>query len=337
MKILYILGNGFDKAQGMKTSYPEFYQYLMKNTDNGSALLQQLKREINDNNQLWSDMELALGEFTSHVQSASDFDSLYFELSDHLQDYLRSEEERFLPTDELKNKFKEDVINPFVYLENDDKSVCKRTFKNEQLNTSTQEISVMTFNYTNTIEKLVLPMHLVENKDIDKVDYDYSIDASHVLKRIIHVHGRLGDSIIIGVDNGDQIKNSAFRVNEDIKDLLVKEQSNRVMGYTRHNQCEKLIADADLIILYGLSLGETDSRWWKRIGKKFSMGKLVIIQHLYDPNFIKVTPNRKQRLGRIDRNRRNFIMKKMNVYESEFSNGTKERLFFVTNSDIFKL
>jgi len=28
MNVLYILGNGFDKAQGMKTSYPEFYEYL---------------------------------------------------------------------------------------------------------------------------------------------------------------------------------------------------------------------------------------------------------------------------------------------------------------------
>lgn len=336
MKILYILGNGFDKAQGMKTSYPEFYQYLMNKT-NGSALLQQLKREINDNNQLWSDMELALGEFTSHVQSTSDFDSLYFELSDHLQDYLRSEEEKFLPTDELKSKFKKDLINPFAYLENDDKAICRRKFKNEQLNTSTQEISVMTFNYTNTIEKIVLPKILVENQDIDKVDYDYSIDESHVLKQIIHVHGRLGDSIIIGVDNEYQIKNGTFRGNEDIKDLLVKEQSNRVMRYARHDQCEKLIADADLIILYGLSLGETDSRWWRIIGERFSQGKLVIIQHLYDPNFIKVTPNRKQRLGRIDRNRRNFIMNKMDVREYEFSNGTKERLFFVTNSGIFKL
>ena len=30
MNILYILGNGFDKAQGMATSYPEFYEYLKK-------------------------------------------------------------------------------------------------------------------------------------------------------------------------------------------------------------------------------------------------------------------------------------------------------------------
>ena len=35
MNILYILGNGFDKAQGMATSYPEFYKYLEENVKNG--------------------------------------------------------------------------------------------------------------------------------------------------------------------------------------------------------------------------------------------------------------------------------------------------------------
>ena len=41
MNIVYFLGNGFDKAQGLKTSYPEFYEYLDKKE--GSALLQNLK------------------------------------------------------------------------------------------------------------------------------------------------------------------------------------------------------------------------------------------------------------------------------------------------------
>ena len=30
MNILYIFGNGFKKAQGMATSYPEFYKYLQE-------------------------------------------------------------------------------------------------------------------------------------------------------------------------------------------------------------------------------------------------------------------------------------------------------------------
>lgn len=57
MNALYILGNGFDKAQGMATSYPEFYEYLVNNVKDGSALLEKMKSAITEDIVLWSDME----------------------------------------------------------------------------------------------------------------------------------------------------------------------------------------------------------------------------------------------------------------------------------------
>ena len=42
MNILYIFGNGFDKAQGMATSYPEFYKYLQEHVTSGSNLLNRI-------------------------------------------------------------------------------------------------------------------------------------------------------------------------------------------------------------------------------------------------------------------------------------------------------
>ena len=48
MNVLYILGNGFDKAQGMKTSYPEFYEYLKAiDSETESSLLNLMRKEIN--------------------------------------------------------------------------------------------------------------------------------------------------------------------------------------------------------------------------------------------------------------------------------------------------
>lgn len=48
MNILYIFGNGFDKAQGMATSYPEFYKYLQEHVTSGSNLLNRMKAEITE-------------------------------------------------------------------------------------------------------------------------------------------------------------------------------------------------------------------------------------------------------------------------------------------------
>lgn len=341
MNILYILGNGFDKAQGMATSYPEFYQYLMKNK--GGIHLEQLKNDINDNNELWSDMEFALGKFTSQIFAASNFDSLYYELSDHLQDYLKNEESNYNPSDKQKSKFIQDIINPFSYIGETDinnLNYLRRIEKKQMVNplSNVYNISFMTLNYTYTLEKL-LPDGAVIESGNNSYDYNYNIERNYYLRQLIHIHGQLNDSIIIGVDNEKQIANEQFRQNADIKDLIVKEQSNRVMGTTRQEQCERLIKSADVILLYGVSLGETDAHWWNLIGDTFAQKDLFIIQHLYKQNHADVPPTRKQLYGRINRENRMNILKKLGFGEDPASwpDGTNDRLFFITNSNLFIL
>lgn len=74
MNVLYILGNGFDKAQGMKTSYPEFYEYLKTiDSETENSLLNLMRKEIKADKVLWSDMEEALGKFTEQVDNFEDF------------------------------------------------------------------------------------------------------------------------------------------------------------------------------------------------------------------------------------------------------------------------
>ena len=323
MNVLYILGNGFDMAQGMKTSYPEFYKYLMKNTDNGSPLLQQLKKDINANKLLWSDMEEAFGQFTSKVRTASDLENLYFELSDNLQKYLEAEEKAFNPSDKLRNKFVGDFFHPERYLGETDKIAYNSFVKKIG---ASHDISVMSFNYTDSFEKLLSLGPATDKK----------IDSNNYFRQIVHVHGRLKDSIIIGVDNVEQIANEQFRNNEDVTDFLIKIQSNVAMKYTRHSTCDNLILNAHLIILYGVSLGNTDARWWKLIGEQFKKrNTLCIIQYLYKPN--DIPPTRKQLLGRIERTQQQWLMKKFCIRNEEWPEDTTDRLFFITNSNAFKI
>ena len=100
MIVVYILGNGFDMAQGMKTSYPEFYDHL--EMQKGSSLLELMKLRIDANKILWSDMEFAFGQFTSEVESVESMERLYYELNDHLRMYLKGEDEAFVPSDTHK-------------------------------------------------------------------------------------------------------------------------------------------------------------------------------------------------------------------------------------------
>lgn len=188
------------------------------------------------------------------------------------------------------------------------------------------DISVMSLNYTNTLEKL-LSLGTSTDKRMDNNSY---------FRQVIHVHGQLRDSIIIGVDNEEQIANKQFRNNEDVKDFLIKIQSNFTMKYNRHHVCENLISNAHLIVLYGVSLGETDAHWWKLIGEQFKKrNNFSIIQYLYRPN--DISPTRKQLLGRIERMQQKCVMKKFGIKNEEWPEDTTDRLFFITNSNAFKI
>ena len=71
MATLHIIGNGFDLAHGLPTSYWDYHQFLM---DNGEAWfvdmmenyfgnMPSLDNHSQQGNILWSDLERALGEY----------------------------------------------------------------------------------------------------------------------------------------------------------------------------------------------------------------------------------------------------------------------------------
>lgn len=325
MNILYILGNGFDKAQKMATGYPDFYKYLTDKVKNESALLGKMKSAITENTELWSDMESGLGEFTSATNNAEEFDSFYFELSEHLQNYLKNENNKFAPSDKLKNKFQSDFTTISKYLGALDKTRFDGFLGT--VSTSTKDINVITLNYTNTLEKILGLSPNITTK---------GFGGNTNLQNIIHVHGQLGESIIIGVDHPAQIKNDSFRNNEDIKDIMIKIESNESMKETRHMECERLIANANVIVLFGVSLGETDARWWKLIGQNLRRRKnIAIIQHLYNPGAI--TPTQRQKIRQLERKQQEYLLERMDIKLAAGDVDIRERLFFTVNEPIFQV
>ena len=85
----------------------------------------------------------------------------------------------------------------------------------------------------------------------------------------IHIyHSLSSQDIILGVDNTDQIVNKELAKEENIGNILIKPQTNRVLGTLVDRECKEVIGKSDLLSIYGVSLGETDNTWWKEIGKR---------------------------------------------------------------------
>ena len=321
MNVLYILGNGFDKAQGMKTSYPEFYEFLKKKE--GSPLLEKMKKAITADKKLWSDMEWALGLYTSEVKTADDMDNLHDELSRYLQEYLTVEDTQFKPIDVMKNKFLSDFISPEAYLSEVDRVAYNRTIDPViKTKGSNKRIWVMSLNYTGTLEKLLNINPHVTHKVLNN---------SVELRDICHVHGRLGDTIIVGVDNKEQIRNTELQSSEDVTNFLVKSEANLAMKNLRHSRCERFIKNANLIVLMGVSWGDTDKRWWDLIGSELKeRTDLVIINTIYCPNDVPKT--RKYKLASVERKERDRLYNKLGVLTNEEKKNISNRFFFAINS-----
>ena len=314
MNILYVIGNGFDKAQNMETSYPEFYDYLMKNTDDASPLLQQVKKEINRNTELWSDMEMALCEFTKNVATVEEFESLHSEISSHLENFLRLEEEKFTPSAAHMDTLVRHFLSPQQFMYEGDMEQYNNIPKS---NANKFYYRVITFNYTNTLQKII-------------GNVGRSFDENRVLSDMCYVHGKLGEPIIIGADRIEQIANEKFRESEVFNSFMIKVNANESLKRARHQRCESFIKEANLIVFFGLSFGATDQRWWDIIGSEMNnRGTLGIIDFEYKPQ--ELPPQKIFQTKRVVDDCRRKLCEKMGITEEKVSN----RVFAVVNSEMF--
>lgn len=318
MNVLYILGNGFDLAQGLATDYPSFYSYLRNAVRKRSPLLDQMLDEIKSDTQMWADMEKALGLFTSKIDNADDFTSFYEELSDNLQRYLERETSTFDFSENTRKMFRQRFFSPLTYLQLE---TAKAFANSSKLFTENARFYVMSLNFTNTLEKLLDPSKLQAS------------NPSKPLQEVVHVHGQLGESIIFGVDNVGQIAKEEFRQNEDVKDFLLKSQSGTLINASLEATCKTYIQNANLIILYGVSLGKTDDQWWKLIAEHLKNRKdLVVVLHVYEPT---IKPTLLQKTGKFYREQMCRFLEPFGISTDKYKSDFTDRFLFVTNKDIF--
>jgi hypothetical protein len=268
MNILYIIGNGFDLNLKLETRYTDFYNYYTS-IDNKSEIINKLKASISEDISTWSDLELALGLFTTHLTTNDQVDEVLEDIVKNLSDYLQEEESKFDVSSIDVLKFLNQLHNPEQSLAQEDVEEIE-TFKNEQ-SPGQWNIDIITLNYTRTIERIIsdYPIGTV----VSTLKTGYGI----VLNSIKHIHGYVDKRMILGVNDISQIGQASFHDNQDIIEALIKTASNRSQRHMIDRQCEKNVSDADLICIFGSSIGNTDNFWWNLIGQQLRRKTKLII------------------------------------------------------------
>lgn len=323
MNILFIIGNGFDINLGMKTRYSDFYKYYQTITSE-SILLKKLKNSISDKLKDWSDLELSLGEYTEHLNSTEEIDEVILDIGKNLSNYLSEEEKKIdLSTVDIE-KFHEYLSFPertLLRADNNEIADFKNKWKHHDWS-----VNIITLNYTKIFESLL------NNKTINN-KIGIHDNASIFLRGIEHLHGYLNDRMIIGVNDKSQIKNPAFHENQDVLETLIKSNCNKAQKHTIDNLCTNQIKEANLICLFGSSIGETDNMWWELIGNKLKEGSRVIIFTKcedIDPRIAHLKARKERALKRL------FLTRTKLSLSEEEKKIIEDRIYIGVNCSMFK-
>lgn len=321
MQILYIIGNGFDLNLGLETSYNHFYEYY-KNVKSDNTNVQKLKENISKKFDSWSDLELALGNYTQHLDNIEDLDDILIDIGDELSKYLHQEEKK-LEKYEINQKMFFDFLsfpeNLFLPADKEELSEQKKKWSNHHWN-----LNIFTFNYTSAIEKI-----LGENKKNVLLN-NHTGAAQIQLGEVNHIHGYLDNNMVIGVNDKSQIANESFHDNRDVLESIVKTDCNRANRNNIDRQFTNRINGANLICIFGSSIGDTDNKWWELIGERLKSDCHLILFSKGE----EIPPRIRHMQARAERNLKDFFLSKTKLSEKEME-AVEEKIFIGLNTGMF--
>ena len=329
MNILFLIGNGFDVNLGMHTSYADFYEYYV-NKQSPSKNVETLKNNIAQykNTNKWYDLEKGLGLYTADVKSTNELREAYFDINDELKNYLKLQLSTTTLTDvKLTEKIKKDLASPERYFTRRQQKEIGN-FISSTSNTH-DYINVITFNYTDTIEKILE----VGNRNISlELSRKNSNGFKRILQSINHIHGTLDDpELIMGVNDISQIIKEEFRNDDRVLDILVKPITTLNRGDLMDDNCENLINNADLICLFGLSIGETDNKWWLSIAQHVKDSSARILYYGYTENKMPHSQDRWEK----EREYKSVLTDKFMMQNMD-TDDISNRIYVLFNSKMFR-
>lgn len=259
-RTLVIIGNGFDLAHGIQSSYHNFKEWLMQNRNN--QLIDLMDTFFSNQRDVWGDIEKALGEYDE--ESILDYckpnDKIDY---DHPMRYIFTVEDSpdwiFKPVlDEFTQSFHDWVDSIDIA---DTESIFELPIEGKYLS----------FNYTETLEKI------------------YGIPNTNIL----HIHGFRGanEEYIIG-HNNVRDPNEAYDDEGQmpfIQDTWLKiiEWMNKLVKDSvsiihKNHEFFDALSNIKQVIIYGLSFSEVDWPYLNEIIKQIGTDKPWAISYHTD-------------------------------------------------------
>ena len=251
-QITFIIGNGFDLSLQMKTKYIHIYDEYI-NSPSSSKIVERFKQELKSNAahryENWADFEMGMADYANTLSSENELIECVRDFKGFMSNHLQAENDRII--DLIKNEvishqrllkeFDRSIEEFYTGLTPNDINQMKGLMSNAII-----ERKYITFNYTSTLEAFLSL----------KYKYDRIVESTP-----IHIHGRLGEDVVLGIDNIEQIKKVPFLLSRKGKRAFIKTFFNEQFDKLRVETAKNIIKQSDIICVYGFSMGESDKTW----------------------------------------------------------------------------
>lgn len=303
MNTVFLIGNGFDLKLGLKTKYKDFYEYYIDQPTTND-LVKHLKKEIAQNIENWSDFELAFGQYCEHLKTTNDLDVVLDDVEDRLSEYLKEIELKFSVEDINKEKMIRFLRLPEISISPGDRHLVNLLRSRCDPQKTGGFNYFCSFNYTRIFEKLTGYQESNTRSMMISGRSHVSVD------NFFYIHGTT-DNLILGVNDITQIKNNILQEDINAIEFLVKNERNKSLKHEVEILMKARIQTANLICVFGMSLGETDKIWWEAVAARLKEDEAILIIYIYNPEV------RLSRRGREERRVRDLFLDRAGILAEE--------------------
>lgn len=279
LNITVLVGNGFDLSAGLETSTTRFMStFAEARSDDDGPVGRLARRVIEDKPDKWADFEKKLGEYTSELESSEeDCVSAALDCKEAIDDalfkFIASEDERITQEFIKANSTEvfESLAGWFDSLQPREQAALTGDYSLPY----SLDVRFVTFNYTSLLPRLY--------KEYGEDKHPIASGTEHItelrLTGLTQAHSSLDRDLVCGVNDVSQIASKALAADTNVATTFVKGEIQKAFGSIDDSQAVDAINSAHILIIFGLSLGETDARWWTKVVNflKASSSRRVII------------------------------------------------------------
>ena len=266
-EITFMIGNGFDLNCGLKSKFTDTYEgYIEHNKNKDSNTIKKFKRIIDKNIENWADFELALARYAKDFQSKEEIIECIRDYKAYLYEYLQKEQEQFWSKNNKLLQSQNSILKEigrslarfYCDLKPYDVDNISPCFHDKSVN-----YHFINFNYTDIFDKLI-------ESAFNQGMVSAYLKSAKTDPKSIHIHGKLGEDLILGLDNTEQLSELPYKFTEDTEMEIIKPSFLKIYDNVRLRVTKEILDQSIVICLFGLSLQDSDMSWRKMLARWLS-------------------------------------------------------------------